>query len=70
MLRHLRSRALESLKTRLEKAVKEASGDGFEAFVESCGQSSMLEFDRRCEGTAALSRIALLKKSFKLSDEI
>jgi len=51
MLQHLGSIALKSFTTKLEKAVKEASGDGFDAFVDSCGQSSMLEFERGCEGT-------------------
>lgn len=50
MLPHLRSIALESLKTRLERTVKEASGDGFEAAVDSCCQSIMRKFERGCEG--------------------
>uniref|UniRef100_A0A6N2MAL7 Sey1/RHD3-like three-helix bundle domain-containing protein n=1 Tax=Salix viminalis TaxID=40686 RepID=A0A6N2MAL7_SALVM len=50
MLQHLRSIALESLKTRLERTVKEASGDGFEAAVDSCCQSIMRKFERGCKG--------------------
>jgi hypothetical protein len=50
MLQHLRSIALKSFKTKLEKTVKERRGDGFEALVDSCGQSSMLQFEKGCEG--------------------
>jgi hypothetical protein len=50
MLQHLRSIALKSFKTKLEKTVKEKRGDGFEAFVDSCGRSIMLEFKKGCEG--------------------
>jgi hypothetical protein len=50
MLQHLRSIALKSFKTKLEKTVKERRGDGFEAFVDSCGQSIMLQFKKGCEG--------------------
>jgi hypothetical protein len=46
MLQHLRSIALESFKTKLEKTVKEKRGSEFEAF----GQSIMLEFEKGCEG--------------------
>uniref|UniRef100_A0A6N2M9Z9 GB1/RHD3-type G domain-containing protein n=1 Tax=Salix viminalis TaxID=40686 RepID=A0A6N2M9Z9_SALVM len=49
MLQHLRSIALKSLQTRLETTVKEASGDGFEAAVDSCCQSIMRKFERGCE---------------------
>ncbi|KAF9671842.1 hypothetical protein SADUNF_Sadunf12G0091200 [Salix dunnii] len=49
MLKHLRSIALESLKTRLERTVKEVSGDGFEAAVDLCSQSIMRQFERGCE---------------------
>ncbi|KAL2494043.1 Protein ROOT HAIR DEFECTIVE 3-like protein 2 [Forsythia ovata] len=44
MLGHLRSRALESFKTRLEQSL--GGGEGFAASVRSCSQSSMLEFDQ------------------------
>ena len=50
MLQHLRSIALESFKTKLEMTVTEKRGDGFEAFVDSCGRSIMLEFKIGCEG--------------------
>ncbi|CAA2954292.1 ROOT HAIR DEFECTIVE 3 homolog 2-like isoform X1 [Olea europaea subsp. europaea] len=46
MLGHLRSRALESFKTRLEQSL--ALGEGFAASVRNCSQSSMLEFDQGC----------------------
>ncbi|KAG5223388.1 protein ROOT HAIR DEFECTIVE [Salix suchowensis] len=49
MLQHLRSIALKSLQTGLETTVRKASGDGFEAAVDSCCQSGMREFERRCE---------------------
>ncbi|KAJ6417943.1 hypothetical protein OIU84_001343 [Salix udensis] len=52
MLQHLRSIALKSLQTRLETTVKEASGDGFEAAVDSCCQSRMRKFERGCEDAA------------------
>jgi len=35
--------------------VEERRGDGFEAFVDSCGQSSMLEFEKGCEGNVTLN---------------
>ncbi|KAH8492669.1 hypothetical protein H0E87_022042, partial [Populus deltoides] len=49
MLQHLRSTALKSFKTRLEKTVKEKRGDGFEESVDNCGWFGMLEFERGCE---------------------
>jgi len=54
MLQHLRSTALKSFKTRLEKTVKEKRGDGFEESVDNCGWFGMLEFERGCEGNVML----------------
>jgi hypothetical protein len=42
MLQHLRSTALKSFKTRLEKTVKEKQGDGFEESVDNCGWSKFV----------------------------
>jgi hypothetical protein len=50
MLQHLRSIALKSFKTKLEKTAKEKRGSEFEAFVDSCDRSIMLEFKKGCEG--------------------
>jgi hypothetical protein len=54
MLQHLRSTALKSFKTRLEKTMKEKQGDGFEESVDNCGWVGMLEFERGCEGNVML----------------
>ncbi|KAJ6748223.1 PROTEIN SEY1 [Salix purpurea] len=48
MLQHLRSIALKSLQT----TVRKASGDGFEAAVDSCCQSIMRDFERGCQAAA------------------
>ncbi|CAK7336936.1 unnamed protein product [Dovyalis caffra] len=47
MLGHLRSKALESFKTRLEQSLHK--GEGFAASVRTCAQSCLLEFDKGCE---------------------
>lgn len=47
MLGHLRSKALESFKTRLEQLLHK--GEGFAASVRACAQSCMVEFDKGCE---------------------
>lgn len=47
MLGHLRSKALESFKTRLEQSLHK--GEGFAASVRACAQSCMVEFDKGCE---------------------
>ncbi|KAJ6748245.1 PROTEIN SEY1 [Salix purpurea] len=52
MLQHLRSIALKSLQSGLETTVRKASGDGFEAAVDSCCQSRMRDFERGCEAAA------------------
>ncbi|KAH8492670.1 hypothetical protein H0E87_022043 [Populus deltoides] len=57
MLQHLRSTALKNFKTRLEKTVKERRGHGFEAFVDSCGRSIMLEFKKGCEDATIKKRV-------------
>ncbi|KAF9671836.1 hypothetical protein SADUNF_Sadunf12G0090400 [Salix dunnii] len=41
--------ALKSLQKRLERTAREASGDGFEAAVDSCCQSIMRKFERGCK---------------------
>ncbi|CAK9182101.1 unnamed protein product, partial [Ilex paraguariensis] len=46
LLGHLRSKALENFRTKLEQSLHR--GEGFAAFVRICTQSSMLEFDRGC----------------------
>lgn len=58
MLQHLRSTALKSFKTRLEKTVKEKQGDGFEDSVDNCGWSGMLEFERGCEDATIKKRVS------------
>ncbi|KAJ6882711.1 protein ROOT HAIR DEFECTIVE 3, partial [Populus alba x Populus x berolinensis] len=58
MLQHLRSIALKSFKTKLEKTVKEKRGDGFKAFVDSCGRSIMLEFKKGCEDATIKIRVS------------
>ncbi|KAK3188901.1 hypothetical protein Dsin_028462 [Dipteronia sinensis] len=50
MLGHLRSKAFESFKTRLEQLLNK--GEGFAASVSSCTQSCMLEFDQGCADAA------------------
>ncbi|KAH8492666.1 hypothetical protein H0E87_022039 [Populus deltoides] len=57
MLQHLRSIALNSFTTKLEKTVEERRGVGFEAFVDSCGQSSMLQFEKGCEDATIKKRV-------------
>ncbi|KAG6753354.1 hypothetical protein POTOM_043414 [Populus tomentosa] len=58
MLQHLRSIALKSFKTKLEKTVTEKRGDGFKAFVDSCGRSIMLEFKKGCEDATIKKRVS------------
>ncbi|XP_052301853.1 protein ROOT HAIR DEFECTIVE 3 homolog 2 isoform X10 [Populus trichocarpa] len=58
MLQHLRSTALKSFKTRLEKTVKEKRGDGFEESVDNCGWFGMLEFERGCEDATIKKRVS------------
>ncbi|KAI9197925.1 hypothetical protein LWI28_006806 [Acer negundo] len=50
MLGHLRSKAFESFKTRLEQLLNK--GEGFAASVSRCTQSCMLEFDQGCADAA------------------
>lgn len=50
LLGHLRSKAFESFKIRLEQSLKK--GEGFAASVRTCTQSCMLEFDRGCADAA------------------
>ncbi|KAJ6374669.1 hypothetical protein OIU78_030209 [Salix suchowensis] len=47
MLGHLRSKALESFKTRLEQSIQK--GEGFADSVRACAQSCLAEFDKGCE---------------------
>ncbi|KAJ6410574.1 hypothetical protein OIU84_007343 [Salix udensis] len=47
MLGHLRSKALESFKTRLEQSIQK--GEGFAYSVRACAQSCLAEFDKGCE---------------------
>jgi hypothetical protein len=49
MLGHLRSKALESFKSRLEQSLNK--GEGFAASVRTCTHSSLLEFDQGCSGS-------------------
>uniref|UniRef100_A0A6N2KWF3 GB1/RHD3-type G domain-containing protein n=1 Tax=Salix viminalis TaxID=40686 RepID=A0A6N2KWF3_SALVM len=49
MLGHLRSKALESFKTRLEQSMQK--GEGFADSVRACAQSCLAEFDKGCEET-------------------
>ncbi|TQD87654.1 hypothetical protein C1H46_026772 [Malus baccata] len=51
MLRHLRSKALEEFKVRLERSLKEGSGL-FNSSARKCIQSSMLDFDQGCKDAA------------------
>lgn len=53
MLGHLRFRALEGFKTRLEQLL--AKGEGFAAAVRSCTEACMLEFDHGCSGNASVN---------------
>ncbi|KAI5569713.1 hypothetical protein BDE02_12G095500 [Populus trichocarpa] len=57
MLQHLRSIALKSFKTKLEKTAKEKRGSEFEAFVDSCDRSIMLEFKKGCEDATIKKRV-------------
>lgn len=50
MLGHLRSKALQNFKTRLEHSLN--CGEGFAASVRNCNQSCMLEFDKGCADAA------------------
>jgi len=52
MLRHLRSTALNSFKTRLENGVKEASKQGFEASIDLSVKPVMRKFEKGCKGNA------------------
>jgi hypothetical protein len=52
MLRHLRSTALNSFKTRLENGVKEASKQGFEASIDLSVKHVMRKFEKGCKGNA------------------
>ncbi|ONI11434.1 hypothetical protein PRUPE_4G106600 [Prunus persica] len=50
MLGHVRSKALEDFKVRLEQSLNE--GRGFASYVRICTHSSMLEFDKGCADAA------------------
>ncbi|KAM7500350.1 hypothetical protein LguiA_024764 [Lonicera macranthoides] len=50
MLGHLRSKTLESFKTRLEESLRR--GEGFAASVRTCTHACMLEFNHGCADTA------------------
>ncbi|KAI5332211.1 hypothetical protein L3X38_022340 [Prunus dulcis] len=50
MLGHVRSKALEDFKVRLEQLLNE--GRGFASYVRICTHSSMLEFDKGCVDAA------------------
>ncbi|GLU14081.1 hypothetical protein SLE2022_306720 [Rubroshorea leprosula] len=47
LLGHLRSKALEEFKSRLEEMLNK--GEGFAASVHTCTNSCLVEFDQRCE---------------------
>jgi hypothetical protein len=49
MLRHLRSKALESFKSRLEQSLNK--GEGFAASVRTCTQFCLLEFEQGYAGS-------------------
>jgi hypothetical protein len=49
MLGHLRSKALESFKSRLEQSLNK--GEGFAASVRTCTQSCSLEFEQGYAGS-------------------
>ena len=53
MLGHLRFKALESFKARLEQSLHKR--EGFAASVRSCTHSCMLEFDHGCAGNSRWS---------------
>ena len=48
MLGHVRSKALEAFKVRLEQSLNK--GRGFATYARICTHSSMLEFDKGCAG--------------------
>ncbi|GLT59121.1 hypothetical protein SLA2020_319580 [Shorea laevis] len=50
LLGHLRSKALEDFKSRLEEMLNK--GEGFAASVRTCTNSCLVEFDRGCEDAA------------------
>lgn len=50
LLGHLRSNGLTNFKTQLEQTL--SRGGGFVASVDTCMQSSMLEFDKGCSGNS------------------
>ena len=52
MLGHLRSKALDSFKTKLEQSLN--NGEGFAASVRKWTQSSMLEFNKGSAGNRIL----------------
>lgn len=51
MLGHLRSKAFEDFKKRLEQSMKD--GEGFAPTVRKCTETCMLEFDRGSAGEIA-----------------
>ncbi|XP_021887568.1 protein ROOT HAIR DEFECTIVE 3 homolog 2-like [Carica papaya] len=69
MLGHLRSRALESFKARLEDLLNK--GEGFAASVRTCIESSMHEFDQGCaDATIQQAKWDASKVREKLSRDI
>ncbi|KAI5332206.1 hypothetical protein L3X38_022335 [Prunus dulcis] len=52
MLGHVRSKALEDFKVRLEQSLNK--GRGFATYVRICTHSSMLEFDKGCADAAVI----------------
>ena len=53
LLGHLRFKALEDFKSRLEQMLKK--GEGFAASAHACTKSSMNEFDQGCAGNVVNS---------------
>lgn len=58
LLRHLRCKALENFKSRLEQMLKE--GEGFAASARACTESCMREFDQGCAGNVITSHLVLV----------
>lgn len=53
MLGHLRCKALENFKIRLENSLKK--GEGFASSVRACSESSIHDFEQGCAGNVGLN---------------
>ncbi|KAJ6676332.1 PROTEIN ROOT HAIR DEFECTIVE 3-like protein [Salix viminalis] len=74
MLGHLRSKALESFKTRLEQSMQK--GEGFADSVRACAQSCLAEFDKGCEASVRSTKLTEMIAKYEkqlidvLADEV